>query len=82
MRKRKEPAQAPSESVDVEERTPSSVQVSTVVEEEERAPFIKGGEGNSKCVRPSCGGALLPLAPLAPHVMRNFPHISYHYAEP
>ena len=77
MRKRKD-AQAPSVSVDVEERTPSSAQVSTLVEEEERAPFIKGGEGNSKCGRPSCGGALLPLAPLVPHVMRNFPHISYH----
>ena len=76
MRKRKD-GQAPSVSVDVEERTPSSAQVSTLVEEEERAPFIKGGEGNSKCVRPSCGGALLPLEPLAPHVMRNFPpHIS------
>ena len=74
MRKRKD-GQAPSVSVDVEERTPSSAQVSTLVEEEERAPFIKGGEGNSKCVRPSCGGALLPLAPLAPHAMRNFPPI-------
>ena len=41
MRKRKE-AQAPSVSVDVEEKTPSSAQVSAVVKEEERAPFIKG----------------------------------------
>ena len=75
MRKRKG-GQAPSVSVDVEERTPSSAQVSTLVEEEERAPFIKGGEGNSKCVRPSCGGGPLPPAPLALHLMSNFPHIS------
>ena len=43
MRKRKG-GQAPSVSVDVEERIPSSVQVSAVVEEEERTPLHKGGE--------------------------------------
>ena len=48
MRKRKG-GQAPSVSVDVE-RIPSSVQVSAVVEEEERTPLHKGGEKETASV--------------------------------
>ena len=41
MRKRKD-LRAPSVSGDVEERIPTSAQVSTAVEEEEKRRFVKG----------------------------------------
>ena len=46
MRKRKD-LRAPSVSGDVEERIPTSAQVSTAVEEEEKRRFIK--EGYTMC---------------------------------